>query len=100
MRRLLLAPALASVLLFAACGEDVVEQEEVESEAKKAIAAEVGQEPKEINCPGDLKAEQGEKLRCTLVAGDDSELDVDVTVRSIEDGQARFDVQVGTEVRR
>ncbi|HEX8205753.1 MAG TPA: DUF4333 domain-containing protein [Solirubrobacteraceae bacterium] len=96
----LLLPAVACALAFAACGEDVVEQSEVEDEAKRAITQEVGQAPKDIKCPGDLKAEKGEKMKCTLVAGDGSELDVTVTVTSAEGGEAKFDVQVGTEVRR
>ena len=100
MRRLLTLTALGSILLLAACGEDVVEEADVEAQAKEAITQQVGQAPKEIDCPGDLTAEEGEKMTCTLVAGDDSELDVEVTVTSVEDGNARFDVQVGTEVRR
>jgi hypothetical protein len=100
MRRLLATAAVGSALLLTACGEDVVDEAEVESQAEKAITEQVGQAPKRIDCPGDLKAEKGEKMTCTLVAGDDSELDVEVTVTSAEDGNAKFDVQVGTEVRR
>jgi hypothetical protein len=96
----LLLPAVACALAFAACGEDVVEQSEVEAEAEKAITQQVGQAPKSIECPGDLKAEKGEKMKCELTAPDDSKLDVTITVTSAEDGNAKFDVQVGTEVRR
>jgi len=100
MRRLLSATVLCSVLLIAACGEEAVEKSEVEDQAKQAITQQVGQAPKEVNCPDDLKAEKGEKMTCTLVAADDSELDVEVTVTSVEGDTARFDVQVGEEVRR
>ena len=90
----------ALAVAFGACGQDVVEEADVESEVKRVVAEEVGQQPKEIDCPGDLEAKKGEKMTCTLVAPDGSEVDTFVTVTSAEGGDAKFSVEVGTEVRR
>ena len=91
--------AIAAVALTG-CGEDVLDEADVEAEVKKALTEEVGQEPKRIDCPGDLDAKVGEKMRCTLIAEDDSEVDVDITVTEVKDGNAKYDIEVGQEVRR
>ena len=95
-----LASVAAIAALVAACGEKKVEKAELEEQVKKALAAKVGQEPKAIRCPGDIDSKVGAKTRCVLVATDDSELDVDVRVSSVEGDRARFDIQAGTQVRR
>ena len=47
------------------------------------------------SCPDDLEAEVGAETRCTLTAGDDpTEYGVTVTVTSVEDDTANFDVEV------
>jgi hypothetical protein len=90
--------AVAAVAL-GGCGDKVLDQADVESNVKKVVAEEVGQEPKRIECPDDLKAEVGEKMTCTLVADDDSEVDVTVTVTEVDGDNAKYDVEVGEEVR-
>jgi hypothetical protein len=98
--RLLAGGALAVCLALAACGEETVSESEVEDQAKAAITQQVGQEPKAIDCPGDLQAEVGATMTCVLIAPDDSRVDTNLRVTAVEDGRARFDVKVGTEVRR
>ncbi len=97
-------PTLTSLAVLAAmvagCGEKKVEKAELERQVKSALAAKVGQEPKAIRCPGDIDSKVGATTRCVLVAPDDSELDVDVRVTSVEGDKARFDIQAGTQVRR
>lgn len=95
-----LCAVAALAVAFGACGQEKIEQAELEEEVKSVVAQEVGQQPKAIECPGDLEAKKGEKMTCTLVAPDDSKVDVVVTVTSAEDGDAKFSVEVGTEVRR
>ena len=92
--------AALSVLALAACGEDVVSKDDVESQASTVIEKEVGQKPKSITCPDDLKAKVGETMKCELTAPDDSKVDVTVKVTSASDGEAKFSVEVGDEVRR
>ncbi len=84
---------------IAACGEEKIEKAELQDKVKTALTEEVGQEPKAINCPDDISAKVGTKTRCVLVAPDDSEVDVDVRVSSVEDGNYKLDIKAGTEVR-
>jgi hypothetical protein len=90
-------PAAAAVVLaltVTACGEESVAEDELESEVKTLIAQEVKAEPKEVDCPGDLKAEEGEKMRCKLVPATGEEVTAEVTVTSVEDEKANFSVEV------
>ena len=91
---------IAAMTLGAGCGEKTVEQAELEKQVKKSLTEEVGEAPKAINCPGDIEAKVDAKTRCTLVASDDSELDVDVRVTSVDGDTTKFDIQVGDKVRR
>lgn len=96
----LLTAALAGLAAGCGDGEDAIAKGEVEAQVKASLTKQVGQAPKRIDCPSDLPAEVGAKLTCTLVAPDDSEVDVAVRVTGVDGDRARFDVQVGTEVRR
>jgi hypothetical protein len=100
MRPFAAVAALVLSLATAGCGEDALSEEDLENEVKTELTRQVGQAPKEIDCPGDLKAEKGEKMTCTLVADDGSRVDTFVTVTSAEDGKAKFDIQVDDQVRR
>ncbi len=95
-----LCVAAVAALALAACGGSAVAQDDVESEVKRVLTQEVGQAPKEVRCPEDLTAEKGEKMTCTVVAEDASELDATVTVTEVDGDNAKFDVEVGEEVRR
>jgi hypothetical protein len=86
--------AVVFALTVTGCGEDTVSEGELESEVKKLIAQEVQAEPKEVDCPGDLKAEEGEKIRCKLVPATGQEVTAEVTVTSVEDEKANFSVEV------
>ena len=102
MNRVRLGAAASMLALAGAagCGEEKVEQAELERKVKQSITKEVGQAPKAINCPGDIEAKVDAKTRCTLVAPDDSEVDVAVRVREVEGDTTRFDIQVADKVRR
>ena len=96
MSRRLRVLAATSLVLFgsAACGSASLAAEEVATSAEDALEDQVGVRP-EVSCPEDLEAEVGAQTRCTLTAGDDpTEYGVTVTVTSVEDGTANFDVQV------
>jgi hypothetical protein len=86
--------AASLALGLAACGDDVVSQDEVEKEVKSLISEQVGEEPKEVDCPEDLKAEKGEKMRCKLVTKKGEELGAEVVVTSVDGDKANFSVEV------
>ena len=95
LRLLLATPVLA--LGLAACGSGSLAADDVAEGAEDALEAEVGARP-DVSCPEDLQAEVGAETRCTLsVDGDDQEYGVTVTVTSVEDDTANFDVQVDEE---
>jgi hypothetical protein len=88
------ASAGACVLLLSACGgTKAVSEAKVEQKVSEQLTAQVGQKPDDIDCPGDLKAEKGTTMRCTLTAGDTS-LGLTVTVTSVDGSNVKFDIQV------
>src|SRR5688572_28592629 len=85
--------ALALGLGVAACGEEVVEQSEVQDEVSRLVEQQAGEKPKSVECPEHLTAEKAEKMNCTVDAGG-QKLNVEVTVTSVEGDQANFNVEV------
>lgn len=83
----------AALLLLAACGTSSVDQDEVERQVSQQLTKQVGQEPDSIDCPGDLEAEKGTTMRCTLTEGDES-LGLTVTVTAVKDSKVSFDIAV------
>jgi hypothetical protein len=87
---LLAVPAL--VLGLTACSS-AIEQGELESKVASAIEAEFGVAP-EVSCPGDLEAEVDATTQCTATDPDtDEEIELKITVTSVEDGTAQFDIE-------
>lgn len=92
----------AAVLLASGCGasvsvgEKTIAKSEVETQAATQLAAQVNQPEPDITCPDDLKAEVDATMECTLVAeGDTTQYPVTITVTSVADGTAKFDIEVG-----
>ena len=99
--RTTLGAATTSVLLLGltACGggTKAVSQAEVEKQVSAQLTQQVGQKPDSISCPGDLPAEKGSTMRCTLTAKGTS-IGLTVTVTSVKDSNVRFAIQVDDEV--
>ncbi len=98
---------LAAALLVATCatgaltacstglsGGKRVSRAEVEKLSSEQLAAKTGQTPKNVTCPGDLKAKVGTKMRCSLVTSDGRRFGFGVTVTSVKDNVAHFDIKV------
>ena len=97
--RRLLAPALLTAALLASCSSTpVVEAESLEQEISAQLEEQIGTAPDDVSCPDDLVGEEGETMRCTLTAGED-ELDVDVTVTSVDGEDVYYQFEVGEEIR-
>lgn len=97
--RALLATAATLSLAAAGCGQEVIDEQDLEDEVKRVVAEQVGQDPKEVDCPGDVDAKKGEKMRCTLTAPDGTKVEANVTIESAEGDDARFSVELGDEVK-
>ncbi len=99
MRQLSLAKLLAGsavlALAVAGCGGTAsVSSSELSEQAQAALTQQDGQPAPPVDCPGDLPAEVGAKITCTISDGT-TKYEVYITVTSVEDGdQVKFDVQV------
>ncbi|MEO9322534.1 DUF4333 domain-containing protein [Nocardioides sp. C4-1] len=94
VRTLVAGPAVVLALALAGCSSGgSVDQSDLEDQISTQLEEEVGQAPDDISCPGDLDAEEGETMECTLTAGED-ELGVQVEVTSVDGDNVKFDIQV------
>jgi hypothetical protein len=92
------ASALLLTLSSASAGASTgqVPKSVVEAQAAKVLAAETGQKPPNVKCPGGLPAKVGASIDCTLTPhGSKTVYPVNVTVQSVKKGTAHFDIQVG-----
>ena len=98
MRFRLIVPLACGVLLAAGCsvsvGSTTVSKSKLEQKVADRLAAKVGQRPKAITCPGDLKAEKGTKMRCRLEADDGTKIGLTVTVTSVQGSDVKFNIKV------
>jgi hypothetical protein len=86
-------------LFLAGCGGSVVPAAEVEGLARQQLAELVGlpvEEAPELTCPGDLDAEVGAVVTCTIPLPGGI-YDVAVTVTSVEGGEANLSIVVADE---
>ena len=95
MKRLRTAPAslVIALLFLSACGASVVAEEDLEQGVSDQLTETVGQKPDKIDCPGDLEAEVGKTMRCTLTAGPD-ELGVTLKITKVDGSDVEYDIEV------
>jgi hypothetical protein len=75
-------------------GGVAVSKAQIEKRISDRLEATVGQRPKAIICPGNLKAAKGTKMRCQLEADNGSRIGLTVTVTSVEGKHVRFKFKV------
>ena len=95
--RIAIPVALAcGALLIAGCssGTGSVDRHKVEKEVSNELTKTVGQRPKAIICPGDLKAVEGTRMRCQLEASDGSKIGLTLTVTSVQGSNVKFHISV------
>ena len=98
MRGLLLLPVLAGL---AACGAGTVDVADVTARAEQLVEEQLGGVDARVDCPGDLPAEVGAEMRCSVTAEDVPDAyGLTVTVTSVEDGRASFDIVVDDQPSR
>jgi hypothetical protein len=71
-----------------------VDKNKVEQEVSTELTKSVGQKPKSITCPGDLKAKVGTTMRCKLTASDGSTIGLTLRVTSVKGSDVEFHIQV------
>jgi hypothetical protein len=95
-RRSLAIASVALILGATACGSGSVSTADLEAEVATQLETVVGQAPDSVDCPDELPAEVGAEVRCTLTS-DATTFGLTLTVTSVEDDQALFDVVVDDE---
>ncbi|MGZ4446377.1 MAG: DUF4333 domain-containing protein [Nocardioides sp.] len=96
MRRFVVIPVLLTLALGGCSSSQSVAQSDVEDQISTQLEAQVGAKPDSVKCPGDLDAKVDTKMTCKLSV-DGTEYDVTVTVTSVKDGKANFDIQVADQ---
>jgi hypothetical protein len=100
--RAMMVGAACAVATLAGCSATVGEQyttiskESLEQGISDALEKATGQAPDSVECPGSLKAEADESVRCELTAGTDR-YGLTATITSYENGNAEYDVKVDDE---
>ncbi len=89
----------AAMMLIAACGKSSqIDEGEVENKVREELTAEVGAEPKSVECDGDLPAEVGATLRCVLTAPNGEQVGLTVTATEVADDDVTFEILVDDEL--
>lgn len=98
--RLFVCIALSAGLVLSACSDDSttsstpqLSKAEVEQKAMAALTAKTGQQAPQITCPGNLNAQVGAKMVCSIVL-DAKTYDVTVTVTQVNGTTAELAVEV------
>jgi hypothetical protein len=75
-------------------GGGAVSKAKIEKKISDRLEATVGQRPKAVICPGNLKAEKGTKMSCKLEADDGSKIGLTVTVTAVKGSDVKFNIKV------
>ncbi|MQA10671.1 MAG: DUF4333 domain-containing protein [Pseudonocardiaceae bacterium] len=96
---ILVVAVLAAGLAAAGCEVSTtgsMPKAEVERQVTDELTKQVGQRPDKVECPEDLEAEVGTKMRCELTAGN-QKYGVNLNVTSAEDDRVRFGIKVDNQ---
>ena len=68
MRRLVALSAVAAfaALVFAGCGETVIDSTKLEEQLKASLANSQGEKISKVDCPSDVKVEKGTTFKCNI----------------------------------
>ena len=83
--------AAAAALALPACGESMLDVDEVESEITPQVEEQTGTRDVAVECPDDIEAEEGGEFECDLSAEGGIEAKVEVTQED-DDGNVRWRV--------
>jgi hypothetical protein len=81
--------AVAATLGLAACGEEVIDQDSLESSVLELAPANVKAES--VSCPDDVSPDEGTEFECTVTTGN-GELRITATVTSTDDEDVQFEI--------
>ncbi|GAA1477685.1 hypothetical protein GCM10009623_21310 [Nocardioides aestuarii] len=89
-----LGALLTLSVLLAGCGQVVtVREAQLEEDITAQLERTTGNAPDTVDCPGDLEAEDGNEIRCTMTRGE-KQREVTVTVTGVSGNTVDFDIEV------
>ncbi|WP_127782262.1 DUF4333 domain-containing protein [Rhodococcus sp. X156] len=86
-----LALSVLAIVLVGVRGAKMVDRDSVESQISQQFAANGLGTPDSVTCPGDLKAEVGETMTCTVRG--ETNVEVGLRVTSVSGNTALFDIE-------
>ncbi|NKQ56465.1 DUF4333 domain-containing protein [Amycolatopsis sp. K13G38] len=90
----------AGLTLFGCSSKgDTVAKDTLEQGITDTLTKAVGQRPDKVECPGPIKAEAGQTMRCVLTAGS-TRYGLSATITSYENGTAHYRAQVDQQPMR
>lgn len=75
-------------------GAPTVNKADVEKQVSDLLAAQVGERPKSVVCPGQLAGRVGATMRCTLTANNGQKYGLTVTVTTVQGTTVNFNAKV------
>ena len=87
-----LLPLMAVLALGLAGCAKTLDTGDVASQIADSLGKEAGQKPKKVDCPSDVKVEDGKRFDCTVTAEDGSTVKAVVTLTG-EEGKFRYQVE-------
>ena len=75
-------------------GTKTVDKQELATQVQSDLSKSVGKQSPPITCPDDLQATVGASTTCLKTDDDGTTYNVAVNVTSVDDGIAKFDIQV------
>ncbi len=92
MSRMMKCSVTLAVVLAGCGGTATVDRAQVEKKAQTELSKSVGQQAPAATCPGDLKLEVGNTMRCHMDFSEEERLGITVKVESVDgaDGRLNF----------
>lgn len=97
-RRVLAVLGPLLVLGLTGCARDVVvDEQELEEKVSEQFENSVGHPPEGLDCPGDLTAEPGVEVTCTMTGGRGGDREVTVVITEVDGADVGFTLELDEE---
>jgi Domain of unknown function (DUF4333) len=91
-----LALLAAGALALTGCSSEV-DGGDIAEEIQSRLSEQMPQPPKSVDCPDNLKAEEGATIECTLVTADDVSYGVTVEATAVDGDNVEYSFEVDSE---
>jgi hypothetical protein len=92
VRHLVAVPVgVVAALGLAACGDTTIDTSSAEKSISENIQKQLGQKPKSVSCPDEIKAKKGGTFTCTVTASDGAKATIKAT-QTDDNGHFNFTI--------